>query len=82
MSRSKKKPILKDKPRNTKASIYYRKIRRVIKHLLTKTKNSGDPIDLNLPESRSLVNDYDYCDWIWNMEDEKDPERKDKYSRK
>ena len=76
MGKSYRKPILKDKPRNTKASTYYRRIRRVTKIAVTQ-------MDEILPEGQEIVNDYDYCDWKWDMtyKDDTD-ENKIKYSRK
>jgi len=57
MSRSKKLPIIKDKPRNYKrTALYWRKIRRVNKMEVTQGK---DPINPKL-----LINDYNYCDYI------------------
>lgn len=72
MSRSKRKPIVKDKPRNKKASTYYRKIRRTNKQRI---KDGLEPLN-----SKELVNDYDYCDYkIIRFKDRK---QKLKYSRK
>ena len=76
MSRSYKKPIIKDKPRNFKASTYYRKVRRAIKIAVSQFNEI-------IPLAKELVNQYDYCDRIWNMEDKDDAdENKIKYSRK
>jgi hypothetical protein len=57
MSRSRRKPIIKDKPRNHKASIYYRRVRRAVKQSIKKEEELQ-------PLSREIVNDYDYCDYI------------------
>ena len=54
MSRSKKKPIYKDKG-NKKD--YWKTVRRVTKHAL----RNGDE---NLPDPKEIVNDYEYCDFI------------------
>lgn len=70
MSRSRRKPIIKDKPRNYKASTYYRRVRRKVKMAI---KNN----DEIMPLQKEIVNDYDYCDWImgwggwWGTLDEK-----------
>ena len=32
-----------------------------------------------LPQPREIVNDYDYCDWVWHLDD---PEMVEKHSRK
>lgn len=63
MSRSIKQPILKDSPRNFKKStIYWRTIRRVINYTLRKFRRDVD--EMVLPKEKSIVNDYDYTDWI------------------
>lgn len=63
MSRSKKKNIIKDRPRNRKKStMYWRTVRRVqnqkVKSLVL------DPENNHIPEPKTIVNDYDYCDYI------------------
>lgn len=59
MSRSYKKPIIKDSPRRyKKSSAYWRRIRRVIKSKLNELYD-----DLFLPIPREIVNDYDYSDY-------------------
>lgn len=97
MSRSYKKAILKDKPKNhSRTAMYWRKIRRVIKNkirsypwgLINQTMDderyeySPDwgmslikdmPKDIpdledTLPDPKSIVNDYDYCDFIIDFE--------------
>lgn len=75
MSRSFRKPIVKDKPRNFKASTYYRRIRRVIKQLVKM-------LEEELPDPKSIVNPYDYMDWRSDLRDSKDIEQKTKWSRK
>ncbi|MBP8017082.1 hypothetical protein KAZ01_03680 [Candidatus Gracilibacteria bacterium] len=63
MSRSIKQPIKKDKPRNfQKSAIYWRTIRRVINYTLRKFRRDVD--EMVLPKEKSIVNDYDYTDWI------------------
>ena len=86
MSRSTKKPILKDKPCNHKrTSEYWRKVRRSIENRLrtyTVGIGSEDLQDIDepfFPQPREIVNDYDYCDWIIHLDD---PEMVEKYSRK
>lgn len=77
MSRSTKKPIIKDKPRNHKrTSEYWRKVRRSTGNKLRTHLVGIDSEDLQdidepfLPQPREIVNDYDYCDWIWHLDDE------------
>lgn len=59
MSRSRKKPILKDK----KYKEYWRVIRREWKQSVHKGKEPRD--------KREIVNDYDYIDWISFSNEEK-----------
>lgn len=62
MSKSIKKPIKKDKPRNFKKStIYWRKIRRIINYTIKTFKNNWD--EMILPKEKSIINDYDYSDY-------------------
>lgn len=86
MSRSTKKPIIKDKPRNHKrTSEYWRKVRRSTGNKLRTHLVGIDSEDFQdmdepfLPQPREIVNDYDYCDWIWHLDD---PEMAEKHSRK
>ena len=63
MSRSRKVPILKDKPRNIKkSSLYWRTIRRVINGRVR--YHNEDLDNEQLPQPEEIVNDYDYCDYI------------------
>lgn len=78
MSRSVKKPIIKDKSRNSKASTYYRRVRRVIKQKL----KESDIEEVELPNSKEIVNDYDYMDYKWDLRNSKNKKLKTKYSRK
>lgn len=75
MSKSKRKPIIKDKPRNRKASTYYKRIRRIFKQLVKAGKE-------DLPNSKSIVNDYDYSDYTFDFRFNSNKEDKDKWSRK
>lgn len=77
MSRSYKKPIIKDK---NNPKIYKRIIRRVQKYSLAKIhKNTDitymevdcslidilDNIEINIPHHKTIVNDYNFCDYIF-----------------
>ena len=65
MSRSRKLPIYKDGPRsNKKSSEYWRTVRRVIKDKVRFYQETVDDEILPLPEE--IINDYDYCDYIWD----------------
>lgn len=67
MARSKKKPYIQDKPRTFKrTTLYWRKIRRVIKNALRSGKEPPDP--------KIIINDYDFRDFRYlspNKEDER-----------
>lgn len=81
MSRSRKKPIIKDAPRNyKKSSAYWRPIRRVIKK---KVKYLNDALDdEQLPIPQEIINDYDYSDYKFDLRKMDDPEMSEKESRK
>jgi len=90
MSKSRRMPIIKDKPRNCKrTSAYWRPIRRIWKHFIKNMYQKYDVRsdyewnELDIPSPKTLINDYDYCDYWWDFRsswhDEKD---KIKFSRK
>jgi hypothetical protein len=61
MSRSYREPIIKDRPRNYKKSTWYwRTIRRITKMFVKQGKD--------VPNPKSIINDYDYCDWTFNAD--------------
>jgi hypothetical protein len=63
MSRSRRKPIIKDRPRNAKkSSLYWRVVRRVINDKVRQIF-SNPKGEIDLPEPKEIVNDYDYCDY-------------------
>ena len=63
MSRSRRKPIVKDRPRNDKkSSLYWRIVRRVINGKVRQLSKT-DEDETSLPEPKEIVNDYDYCDY-------------------
>lgn len=81
MSRSRKKPIIKDAPRNyKKSSAYWRTIRRVIKKKVKYLNEALD--DEQLPIPQEIVNDYDYSDYKFDLRKMGDPEMSEKESRK
>lgn len=55
MSRSTKKPIVKDNPKGRRA-FYWRATRRVINQAIRQGKET-------LPIEKEIVNDYDYSDY-------------------
>ncbi len=77
MSRSRKKAIVKDNPK--RKELFRRRIRRTIKTSLASGKEE-------LPNPKTIVNDYDYCDYKFNFEYRGDWGRnkkaKEKYARK
>ena len=88
MSRSVRKAVIRDKPKNFKASTYYRRVRRIINQEVKMGKEI-----LSLPHE--IVNQYDYSDYrstpefdtVADYRNSKNPEedlKKDKvkYSRK
>jgi hypothetical protein len=86
MSRSRRQPIIKDRPRNEKkSSLYWRIVRRVINNKVRQIiKTDEDEVDL--PEPKEIVNDYDYCDYVIDYRDpgwsEKHKEYIEKQKRK
>ena len=66
MSRSIRKAIIKDRPRNyKKSSKYWRTVRSCIKNSIRNCKNLEE---LEIPDPKIIVNDYDYCDYIFDYE--------------
>ena len=83
MSRSKRLPIFKDRPRNQKKStLYWRHIRSVTNQVVRGIKDQvsdlegKDNFDINeIPNPKSIVNDYSRCDYIfdyrfWNLNED------------
>jgi len=87
MARSYKKAILKDRPRNYKKStLYWRTVRSTINHYVKRIMKGED---IEIPNPKTIVNDYDYCDyiftWEWDNWKKRYPMRlseRDKYRRK
>lgn len=83
MSRSRKIPIIKDRPRNSKKSTgYWRVVRRVINGKVRNIdeENADDNI---IPIPKEIVNDYDYCDYIVDFrKDWAEKEEREMISRK
>lgn len=69
MSRSRRLPIVKDRPRNAKkSSLYWRTVRRVINEKV-KSYLIAPSDDVSLPEPKEIVNDYDYSDYKFDYRD-------------
>lgn len=81
MSRSRKKPIIRDSPRNEKTGMRYnRSIRRVIKN---KVKYLNEELeDKILPDPKTIVNDYDRSDYRIDYRLRDNEEMSKKESRK
>jgi hypothetical protein len=75
MSRSKKKPVYKD--RGYENDIYWRKIRRIIKMAIKKESDV-------LPLPKEIINDYNYSDFKFDyrFELDKEDEWVKRFSRK
>ena len=66
MSRSKRKAIIKDKPRNVnRAAQYWQAIRS---RTNTAIRSCDDLEELEIPDPKTIVNDYDYCDYVVDYE--------------
>jgi len=81
MSRSRRKPIIKDGPRNEKKGAkYHRAIRRVTNE---KVRYLNEALDEDiLPEAKEIVNDYDYSDYKIDLRFKEGNEMSKKVSRK
>lgn len=64
MSRSYRKPYFKDKSGKPN---YHKKIRRIIKYCISKQKLNID-LSFQLPQFKEIVNDWDFCDYSFNLE--------------
>jgi hypothetical protein len=81
MSRSRKKPVVKDKPRNEKSGAkYWRAVRRVTNEKVKFLNEALD--DETLPDPKEIVNDYDYSDYHIDYRFLGDKEMSEKRSRK
>jgi len=66
MSRSRKKPIIKDKPRNYKrTSLYWRTIRRAWNNEIKSSKFWDE--DFSFTNPKSIYDQYSYCDYIFRI---------------
>ena len=75
MSRSYRKPFYKDK--GVFSSIYWKRIRRGVKRWI---KEGKDPNEI--PHRRTVINDYDYCDYYIDFRNWECEETLKKKSRK
>jgi len=81
MSKSRRQPIVNDRPRNEKKGVkYHRAVRRVVNK---KVKYLSEDLDDEiLPIPKEIVNDYDYSDYQHDYRFGKDEEMYKKESRK
>ncbi|MDR0799865.1 MAG: hypothetical protein LBN18_08925 [Dysgonamonadaceae bacterium] len=61
MSKSKRKPIIKDNP--SRKELFRRRIRRRQNQETSIAKYLEDTEEFQLTDDKSIVNDYDYCDY-------------------
>lgn len=66
MTRSVKLPIYKDGTAK-EHRLFRRRIKRLIRQKVRDIKNLKDPELYEIPNPKSLVNDYDWCDYIFDM---------------
>jgi hypothetical protein len=80
VSRSRRKPIIQDRPRNSKKSAsYWRPVRRVMNQTVRGLNEESE--DEIIPNPQEIVNDYDYSDYKFDMRWD-DDETVKKISRK
>ena len=61
MSRSYKLAIVKDRPRNAKkSSLYWRQVRSTQNNVI---RSCRDFEELEIPNAKTIVDDYNYCDY-------------------
>ena len=66
MSRSTRKAIIKDRPRNgKKSSLYWRSVRSTQNNAIKSCRNFEE---LEIPNEKTIINDYNYCDYIIDHE--------------
>jgi hypothetical protein len=74
MSRSYRKPFIKDKPRNQKrTTLYWKPIRHNWRQHL---KQNYLDHDLNFESPKTYINDYDYCDYWFEIYIDKEKDNK------
>lgn len=84
MSKSKKLPIYKDKG-IARHECFRRKIKRAIRQKVKEIMYLTDVESYELPAPKALVNDYDWCDYIFDYRFKSqsryitDPDEFDKY---
>lgn len=81
MSRSFKIPIWKE-GKGSERRVIRRTIRRVINRVVRDIKNLKDFDSYEIPNSKIIVSDYRYSDFMIDFRDTKSKEKISKYSRK
>ena len=80
MSRSRRKPVIKDGPRNIKrTSEYWRPVRRVMNQTVRGLDDESE--DEIIPDPKEIVSDYNYSDYRFDLRFE-DTENSKRVSRK
>ena len=81
MSRSRRQPVIKDRPRNSKKTAeYWRPVRRVMNQTVRGLNELTE--DDNIPDPKEIVNDYNYSDYNIDYRFSDDEEMVKKESRK
>lgn len=81
MSRSRRQPVVKDRPRNSKKTAeYWRPVRRVMNQTVRGLNELSE--DEIIPDPQEIVNDYNYSDYKWDYRFLDDEEGVRKNSRK
>lgn len=65
MSRSRKKAIIKD--RGSKKT-YHKVVRSNVNQVVRESKKLEDLDEVEIPDEKTIINDYDYCDRILDLE--------------
>jgi len=70
MSRSKKKAIYKDKGLK---KTYHKVVRSNVNQVVRESKKLEDLDEVEIPDEKTIINDYDYCDYSIDAEHDNDP---------
>ena len=80
MSRSRRKPWIKDKPRNQKrTSLYWRSIRRVWGNEIKSSKFWDE--DFSFTDRKVIYNQYNYCDYTFIVYEDRQKDNRMKIFR-
>lgn len=80
MSRSYRKPFVKDKPRNQKrTTLYWRSVRGFWKNEMRSSKFWDE--DFNFTDRKVIYNQYNYCDYKFEIYEDKEKDNRMKIFR-